>query len=109
MDLRIPLRFTTRAEAKLGDALLIEGDAPRTTLPCQSFTLQETGHALGCLCCAPRSAAGLALAALFTGRATARVDFKTVAAVVSSEAGRQAILDALRDDPVASARFRLVS
>ena len=62
-------------------------------------------HVAGCACCSPRGEAGLALAALFTSRATAAVPWFT--AVVAHPKDRVAVLDALACDPVAASRFRL--
>ena len=108
-DSRIPVRIASIADAGATDALLVEGALPRTTLPCASFGLVQRGHVPACTCCAPRSSAAMALAALFTGRALARFEFFTgVVAVVTTKAGEAAVMAALQDDPVASARFRLV-
>ena len=105
IDARVPVRFGDAADARDGDAVLAEGaTAPG---PSASFTAQAGLHAAGCACCTPRSMAAVALADLFTRRARGAVEFRSVLVVTTSEAGRAAVADALRTDPVASARYRL--
>lgn len=106
-DARIPVRFGDTLDAQDGDAVLAEGHAGAPSSSA-AFTVSESMHVPGCACCTPRSMAALALADLFTRRARGHVEFRSVLAVTSSEAGRTAVTDALRFDPVASARYRLV-
>lgn len=89
IDARVPVRFGPTSSLQPGEALVIVGVA---------------GHDPGCACCLPRSAAGMALAALFLARATGAVPWFT--GVVADVADRAAIEAALRTDPVAMARFR---
>lgn len=89
IDARIPVRFGPKAS-------LSDNEAWVSGL--------QSGHRFGCACCGTRSAAGLTLAALFQARATGTVPWFTGA--VADEADRPAIEDALRLDPIASARYR---
>ena len=89
IDARVPVRFGAVSRPCTGEVPLALGVA---------------GHDPGCACCLPRSAAGLALAALFQARATGAVPWFT--GVVADEADREVVEDALRTDPVAAARFR---
>ena len=107
LDARIPVHLgaTTAGDA---DAFLVEGTARPATHPAESFTSAGTGHAAGCVCCVARSPAGLALDRLSQRRARGEVAFfRRVIAVTTSPEGDMAVRSALRDDPVASARFRL--
>ena len=105
IDARIPVRFGSTLDVRDGDAMLAEGEAA-SMCPSASFTADGGSHGPGCACCTPRSMAALALADLFTRRARGNVEFQSVLAVTSSEAGRAAVTEALRSDPVASARYR---
>jgi hypothetical protein len=96
IDARLPLRFG-----------LIEDRSPDEAVLTDALIGTTPGHMIGCLCCAPRNGAALALAVLFRERATGqRPLFRGVLAAVGP-AGEAAIRAALRDDPVASGRFRL--
>lgn len=107
IDARVPVRFGSTLDIQNGDAMLTEGQTA-TLCPSASFTASAGVHPAGCACCTPRSLAALALADLFTRRARGSVEFRSVLAITSSEAGRAAVADALRFDPVASARYRLI-
>ncbi len=87
IDARIPVRFGSSCGE--GEVALVVG---------------QSGHAPGCACCQSRSAAGLALAALFQARATGAVPW--FGRVVAAGADREAVMDALVTDSIASARFR---
>lgn len=87
IDARVPVRFGSSLQP--GEARL---------------TLGVTSHEPGCTCCLPRSAAGLALAALFQARATGAVPWFT--GIVAVDADRAAVEAALQTDPIAVARFR---
>jgi len=107
VDARIPLVFADQAEAGPGDAVLREGNG--TPAPGQGwFEIgPKTGHMLGCACCAPRNAAGIALARLFLARGRGQGPFfRRVVADTRTEAGRAAIGHALALDPLVSACFR---
>ncbi len=108
VDARLLVRFGSLAEAGEGDAVLVEGEAVAEGFPVAAFGLSAPGHAAGCACCLPRSAAGVALARLFEQRARGQVGFFTrVLAVTATAAGEAAIRAALERDPLASGRFRL--
>jgi hypothetical protein len=107
LDARIPLVFADAAEAGPEDAVLREGVG--TQAPGRDWfeTAPETPHAVGCACCTPRGAAGIALARLVLARGRGQGPFfRRVVVAVRSEAGRHAVLAALEVDPLASACFR---
>ena len=89
IDARVPVRFGPAGSLQSNEALVTFGVA---------------GHDPGCACCLPRSAAGMALGALFLARATGAMPWFT--GVVADDTNRAAIEAALRTDPVAAARFR---
>ncbi len=104
-DARIPLRFGASDTQAAGEALLVDADIRGLTPRLQTG---GDAHPVGCGCCCRRSPEADALARLFRRRATGEEAwFNGVLAVVSP--GRQAgVTAALRDDPLVSARFRLV-
>jgi len=106
-DRRIPVVFGPRAAAGPSDALLLEGvgaDGPGVAW----FRLPKASHVLGCACCPPRNAAGQALGRLFLARGRGDgLFFGRVVVVVTSEAGRAAVLAALEGDALASGAFRV--
>ena len=95
VDARVPVRFGSPEEAGPEDVVVMEGD------------LGSLGHVAGCACCVPRGGAGRALARLFEQRARGEVAFFRRVLIVASAQGREAVTQALREDPVASGRFRL--
>ena len=104
-DQRIPVVLGTPDEMQARDVLLAEGGHPQAAA---GFAPASGRHARGCACCAPRTAAGLALTALLHERARGRAPFfERVVALVPTEAGRAELAHALSHDPVASACFRL--
>jgi hypothetical protein len=108
LDARIPVYLGPATPADDGVALLIEGTLAHTDHPAESFTPEPTGHAPGCACCVARGPAAIALDRLFQRRARGEVPFfRRVIAVTASPEGDLAVWSALRDDPLASARFRL--
>ena len=107
LDARIPVRLGA-ASPDDSDALLIEGPPTSGAHPTESFIPESTGHAPGCACCVARGPAALALDRLFQRRARGEVAFfRRVIALTTSPEGDMAVWAALRDDPVAYARFRL--
>jgi hypothetical protein len=67
-------------------------------------------HAAGCACCVPRVPVAMALQQLFVARARGQVPlFRAIVAVPRDARGEAAIRSAVIDDPVASARYRLVA
>jgi hypothetical protein len=111
IDARIPVAPGDGQPPGPTTALLIEGGAPAPgPQPVARFTLPEGGHPAGCACCAPRGPVAEALGRLFLARARGECPwFNEVVALANSEAGRQAIRQALQDDPLVSARFRAAS
>ena len=108
LDTRIPVGFGPAA-LDGGTALLVEGDAPAPAgTPVARFTLPvATGHSAGCPCCAPRGPVAAALGGLFLARAKGEAAwFERVVALTQGARGREAVLAALANDPLVSARFR---
>ncbi len=109
LDARLPLVFGREDDAGEGDALLLEGVGPAAVDRDWFTAAPATGHAENCACCVPRNAAGLALSRLLLARARSHGPrFGRVVAAVHSAAGRQAVLRALAEDPLAASCFRLV-
>ncbi|MBS0560894.1 MAG: hypothetical protein JSR21_12635 [Proteobacteria bacterium] len=110
-DGRIPVRFGAAADAAPDEALLIERpDAapPGAARAAAAFVLPVGFHPAGCACCPPRGPAAAALARLFVARARGEAPmFAAVVAVTRTEAGAAAVRQALADDLLAKARFRL--
>ena len=106
LDARLPIRFGPLHSRTAGEALIsdtIAGAEP----PAATFTIVQTGHLNGCLCCMPRTGAALALASLFRTRATSNaLLFGSVLAVVTP-GGEAALRAALSNDVMAAARYRL--
>lgn len=110
LDARIPVHLGPATPQADDDALLIEGDAHSAAQPAEHFTPQSTAHAPNCACCAARGPAAIALGRLFQRRARGEIPFfRRVIALTESPEGDMAVWSALRDDPLASARFRLAS
>jgi hypothetical protein len=107
VDARIPLVFGGVEDATADDALLLEGDGAAAPGRDWFTSAPSGGHPVGCVCCAPRNAAGLALGRLLLtrGRGTGPF-FRRVVVVTRTDAGRQAVSDALAGDPLASVCFR---
>ncbi len=108
IDARVPVVFAPAATASRGDALLLEADAEAPAgLPVARFRLCQPEHGEGCACCAPRSAAAVALRELFLARVQGRVPwFGRVVAAVCGE-GEAAVRAALAEDGFAAGRYRL--
>ena len=105
LDARIPLRLGTLADAGVDDAVLVEGAGK----PARAFESFDAAHAIGCACCGARSPVAIALDRLFQRRVRGQIDFfKSVVAVTTTADGDLAVWAAVRNDPVASARYRLV-
>lgn len=118
LDARIPLTLVAD-EAALAAALAsgppaaLVVEAPPPPLPAGavalvSFDATTTAHAAGCACCAGRSPAAAALDRLFQARVrNACPWFDRVLALAESPEAAASIREALAQDAVASARFRL--
>ena len=106
VDARIPVWLGGFGEVGAGEAVLVEGHEIPRGVTAERF---EADHRVGCECCGVRSSAALALDRLFQRRVRGQIDFFTaVVAVTATAEGDMAIWAALRSDPVASARYRLV-
>ncbi len=106
IDARLPLRFGALHSRQPDEAVLLDSLAP-CSAPLVRIGTEGQGHTADCVCCGGRSAAGLALAALFRERAVSTAPpFRAVLAVVGPET-EAAIRAALTEDAVASGRFRL--
>ena len=109
-DGRIAVLIGALADAGAGDALLIEGDrpAPASSLLQRFQGARVSGHLVGCACCALRSPAAEALGRLFLDRLRdGAAYFNRVVAVPATAEGEAALRDALADDLLTRARFRL--
>jgi hypothetical protein len=117
IDARIPLVTVSdlpALEAALAAgrpaAVLAEApppDRPAGAVALVSFDLTGPTHAVGCACCAGRSAAAAALDRLFQARVRGACGwFERVIALAETEAARAEIAAALTDDAVTVARFR---
>jgi hypothetical protein len=103
----IPIAFGSANEARSDDAVLQEGRGA-SAAGHEWFTIEPgLGHPMRCACCTPRNAAGRALGRLLLarGRGTAPF-FGRVVVAAKTDAGREAVLAAVADDPLASACFR---
>lgn len=115
LDARIPLRLLDVPDAPPGAVVLAEDGAglppaPARVEPFAAPVLAAAAHPAGCLCCQPRSSVALALDRLFQARLRGQLPwFDGVVAVTRSAAGRAAILAALEQDSVTTARFRLAA
>ncbi len=111
VDARVPVRFGSMAEATAETALLVEGDVlVPEGIPVGRFDLPAFSqrHPAGCTCCARRDPVSEALARLFLARARGETMwFLSVVAITAGRMGQQAVRDALANDQLAAARFRL--
>ena len=112
LDARIPVLFGDAAEAGPTDALLIEGlgawAAGRAWFTADAA--RAAAHPAGCACCTPRGGAAQALSRLMLARGRGDgVFFSRVVVVARSAAGRRAVAQALAEDPLAMAWFRLLA
>jgi len=98
--------FGAIGDAGPEDALLIEGDAaaPEGRVVVRLMADAKPTHAIGCVCCVPRSAAGSALAGLFLARGRGDVAFFRRVVAVTED--RAAILEAVQNDMLASGWFK---
>jgi hypothetical protein len=106
IDARIPVVFVEEAAPGTHDAVLHEGVGPSEPA-WEWFTAIGGPHAPGCACCASRNAAGQAIARLMLarGRGTG-LFFTRILVVTRSQDGRDAVLRALSDDPIAASFCR---
>lgn len=113
LDARIPVTLLPDAQAVAAalasgkPAAVLSASAsgmPAGATTSASFEAGGTTHAAACVCCQGRGAAAQALDALFQGRARGTTPWfdRVLALDPSGE-----VVAALREDAVASARFRL--
>jgi hypothetical protein len=117
IDARIPLA-TVHDEAALAASLaegrpaavLAEGAAPESlagVVAVEVFDAFAPAHALGCACCAGRSAAAAALDRLFQARVRGGCAwFERVVALAPGAAAQAEVAAALAGDALTKARFR---
>jgi hypothetical protein len=92
------------------DACLVEDgqDMPKTGYAVRfALAAGKPGHITGCACCTLRGPAADALGAMFLARARGASPFFNRVVILASPAGEAAILDALTEDVVIQARYRL--
>ena len=91
-----------------GDAVLVEDgqDMPESGYAVR-FALGLPGHPLSCACCTLRGPAADALGRLFRERATGVAPFFARVVVLASPAGGDAVRQAVAEDVVTRARYRL--
>jgi hypothetical protein len=108
LDARIPVVFVSDpSEAGAQDALLLEGDAQAPEGALVARFTAGGDHALTCACCTGRSGAARALSDMFVARARGQAAFFRRVCVVSRSAeGRDAVMEALSGDVLASGWFR---
>jgi hypothetical protein len=113
LDARIPVTLAVpgSADGAQDTALLVEAGLPA---PAGAFTerFDPAAHGVGCadpgcVGCAPRAPAALALDRMFLARARGQAPFFRSVVVVSLPARHEALAAMLRDDAVVSARFRM--
>lgn len=98
VDARIPVVVGSAASAADDDVVLIEG---------RDFVFSPVAHPVGCACCVARGPLAEAFSRLFLARVRGEIAyFRRVLAVTTTADGRKAVLDALAEDPMVSARFR---
>jgi hypothetical protein len=102
-DTRIEVVFGQRPGPH--DAVLAE--AHHAVPPGLHAAYFAISHPVGCTCCVGQSPAGAALATLFRARATGRAPFFRRVVVLASPAGEAAVRQALAQEALAMARYRL--
>jgi hypothetical protein len=112
-DPRLPIAITRLAgPPPAGWAVIVEGEAPSPVPPLARLPRAERRrHPVGvaCFCCAPRSAAALALAALLRELASGRQGSpRGLVLVPETQGSGQALSEMLRSDPLLSARLQEV-
>jgi hypothetical protein len=104
--MQIPVLFGGSPAAT--DAILLEdGQDPPKEGYFVRFALAKAGHFPGCFCCAPRGPAAAALGQLFRDRATGKAPYFNRLVVLASPAGEAAVREALAEDVVTRARYKL--
>lgn len=105
-DMRIPIVMGGRPEA--ADAVLVEDglDMPETGYAIR-FVPGKPGHGLSCICCTLRGPAADALGRMFRERAMGVAPLFKRVVVLASPAGEDAVREALTEDVVTAARYRI--
>jgi hypothetical protein len=105
-DMRIPILLD--AQPNPDDAVLVEDgrDMPATGYALR-FTAAKPGHVFDCTCCTLRGPAADALGRLYRERATGVAPYFKRVVVLASPEGENAIREALDNDVVTQARYRL--
>jgi len=111
-DARVPVRFARLGEGTAESAWLVQDDllAPEG-VPVARFSLPSffLDHPPGCACCVPRGPVARAFSNMFLARVHGEMAyFRDVRVMVLDAAGEAAVRDALANDPVLLARFRLI-
>ena len=107
VDARVPVFIGSAASAGPEAVLQVEGAIPAEAAA-RFVVRKPTGHVAGCACCVPRSPVSDALNRLFLARARGEMPFfRTVVVVPATDEGAAAVRQALAEDPVTMARFRL--
>jgi hypothetical protein len=102
IDSRIPLRFTSRALARVGDLVLVEGEV----VAAGDVVVAGDG-AVGCVCCGGRDAVAHVLSALFIAAVRGeRARFSGVVADIGAARGK-VLRAALVSDRFLAARYRI--
>ncbi len=90
------------------DAILAEaGHEPPSGNYAITFARGKPGHIIGCTCCTPRSPVADALTAMFRARATGKAPFFKRVVVLASPEGEAVVRDAVVNDVLSAARYRL--
>ncbi len=104
-DRRIPVIFAQQLEPD--DAVLAESGQPAPPGHFVHHFSPSVTHLPGCLCCGGRSKAAAALSAAFRARATGEAPFFRRLVVLASPQAEAEIIEALSNDALCQARYRL--
>lgn len=109
IDARIPVRLGAAEAVEPSTAWLVEAGAASPDKGGCTVTLDaRASHPAACGCCGGRAPAAVALDRLFQARVRGTGPWFDQVAVASTSAEfRDAVRDAVRQDPVTRARFRL--
>ena len=99
VDARIAAVVGPALSSAADDVVLMEG---------RDFVFLPVAHPAGCACCVARGPVAEAFSKLFLARVRGEIPyFRRVLVVTFSAKGQEAVIRALVEDPVVSARFRL--
>lgn len=109
VDARVPVVLGVPSDVGEADAVLVERAAALAGGAQESFLPVAGAHIAGCACCVARGPAAVALDRLFQRRVRGEIGFfRRVVVITATAEGDLEVWSALRNDPVVSARFRLV-